>query len=79
MKIFRNISELVGNTPLLEVSNFMKEKDCGAVILCKLEGKNPAGSAKDRVAKQMIEEAEKEGGDESDGKHGRKHRFGRRR
>ncbi len=61
MKIYSSISELVGNTPLLEVSGFGKENGCNARILCKLEGKNPAGSAKDRVARQMIEEAEKEG------------------
>lgn len=61
MNIFKNISELVGNTPLLEVSNYAKEKGCNAILLCKLEGKNPAGSAKDRVARQMIETAEKNG------------------
>ena len=61
MKIYKNISELVGKTPLLEVSNYSRENGCLANILCKLEGKNPAGSAKDRVAKQMIEAAEKEG------------------
>ena len=61
MKIYKNISELVGNTPLVEVSNYAKENNCKATILCKLEGKNPAGSAKDRVAKQMIEKAENDG------------------
>ena len=61
MKIYKNISELVGKTPLVEVSNYEKENGCVATILCKLEGKNPAGSAKDRVARQMIEEAEKNG------------------
>ena len=61
MKVYKSISELVGNTPLLEVSNYMAENRSKATILCKLEGKNPAGSAKDRVARQMIEEAEKEG------------------
>lgn len=61
MKIYKNISELVGNTPLLEISNYAKENNCTATILCKLEGKNPAGSAKDRVARQMIESAEKAG------------------
>ena len=61
MNIYRNVSELVGNTPLVEVSNYAKENEAGAVILCKLEGKNPAGSAKDRVARQMIEAAEKDG------------------
>lgn len=61
MKIYRNISELVGNTPLLEISNYAEVNGCKAALLCKLEGKNPAGSAKDRVAKQMIESAEKSG------------------
>lgn len=61
MKIYKNVAELVGNTPLVEVSNYAKEKDVKASILCKLEGKNPAGSAKDRVARQMIEAAEKNG------------------
>lgn len=61
MKIYKNVAELVGNTPLVEVSNYTKENDVKASILCKLEGKNPAGSAKDRVARQMIESAEKNG------------------
>lgn len=61
MKIYKNISDLVGNTPLVEISNYAKENGCVATILCKLEGKNPAGSAKDRVARQMIESAEKNG------------------
>ena len=61
MKIYKSISELVGNTPLVEISNYAKENGCAATLLCKLEGKNPAGSAKDRVAKQMIEAAEKNG------------------
>ena len=61
MKIYRNISELVGNTPLVKISNYAKENGCVATILCKLEGKNPAGSAKDRVARQMIDAAEKSG------------------
>jgi 3-oxoacyl-[acyl-carrier protein] reductase len=57
MKIFASITELVGNTPLVEVSNYAQNNKVHARILCKLEGKNPAGSAKDRVAKQMIEAA----------------------
>lgn len=61
MRIYKSVSELVGNTPLVEVSNYCKQKECLATILCKLEGKNPAGSAKDRVAKQMLEAAEKNG------------------
>ena len=61
MKVYKNVAELVGRTPLVEVSNYAAENECHARILCKLEGKNPAGSAKDRVAKQMIEAAEKNG------------------
>ena len=61
MKIYKNISELVGSTPLVEVSNYATLNGAQARIVCKLEGKNPAGSAKDRVAKQMIEAAEREG------------------
>lgn len=61
MKVYKNISELVGKTPLLEVSGYAKKSGCTATLLCKLEGKNPAGSAKDRVARQMIEAAEKNG------------------
>ena len=61
MKIYKNISDLVGNTPLVEISNSASENNCHAALLCKLEGKNPAGSAKDRVARQMIDAAEKNG------------------
>ena len=52
----RSITELVGNTPLLEPTNYNRTRD--ARILCKLEGFNPAGSAKDRVALMMILDAE---------------------
>ena len=55
----RSITELVGGTPLLEPVNFNRARD--ARILCKLEGFNPAGSAKDRVALSMILQAEREG------------------
>ncbi len=61
MKIYSGISQLVGNTPLVEVSNYSKMIGCLAKLVCKLEGKNPAGSAKDRVARQMIEAAEENG------------------
>ena len=59
MKIYNSIEELVGGTPLLSLSNFGKGID--AKILGKLEYLNPAGSAKDRIAKEMIAEAEKSG------------------
>ena len=55
MKIYNSISELVGNTPLVRFSGF--SGDCGADILAKLEYMNPAGSAKDRVGKEMLEAA----------------------
>lgn len=60
-KIYKNISEIVGGTPLLEISNFAKSNNCKSNIFAKLEYLNPAGSIKDRVAKQMIDDAEKAG------------------
>lgn len=61
MKIFRSITELIGNTPLLQLSNYEKSLGLSAKILAKLEGQNPAGSAKDRVAYSMIRAAEEAG------------------
>lgn len=61
MKIYRNITELIGNTPLFEVSNIEREKQLKARVLVKLEYYNPAGSVKDRAALSMIENAEREG------------------
>ena len=61
MKIYKSVYELIGNTPLLELSNLEKEFTINAKILAKLEYFNPAGSAKDRIAKSMIEAAEKDG------------------
>lgn len=58
MKIFGSISELIGSTPLLELNNFNRANGINARILAKLEYFNPAGSAKDRIAKAMIEDAE---------------------
>lgn len=60
-KIFRGMAELIGNTPLMETENLNKELGLRARVLVKLEYLNPAGSVKDRVAKAMIEEAEKSG------------------
>ncbi|MDY4693874.1 MAG: cysteine synthase A [Blautia sp.] len=60
-KIYKNASELVGNTPLLEVSNIEKDLNLEAKLLVKLEYFNPAGSTKDRIALNMIEDAEKRG------------------
>ena len=61
MKIFNSISELIGSTPIMEVKNYTKTHNLNATILAKLEYFNPAGSAKDRIAKAMIEDAEKSG------------------
>lgn len=61
MKIYKKITELIGKTPLLELSNIEDDEKLEATLLAKLEFFNPAGSVKDRVAKNMIEEAEKRG------------------
>lgn len=60
-KIYKGAVELIGNTPLVEISNIKKELGLQADILVKLEYLNPAGSVKDRVAKAMIEDAEEKG------------------
>ncbi len=60
-KIYTKITDLIGNTPLLELSNFEKKNGLEAKIIGKLEYFNPAGSVKDRIAKAMIEEAEETG------------------
>ena len=60
-KIYQSVTELIGKTPLLEARNFSKAKNINAKILVKLEYFNPAGSVKDRIAKAMIEKAEREG------------------
>ncbi|MEY8413301.1 cysteine synthase A [Lachnospiraceae bacterium 62-26] len=57
----KGILDLIGNTPLIEVKNIEKELELNATVLVKLEYLNPAGSAKDRVAKAMIEDAEMRG------------------
>ncbi len=59
--IYTSVSQLVGRTPLLELSNIEKELGLKARVLVKLEGMNPAGSAKDRIAKCMLDEAEAAG------------------
>ena len=61
MKIFSNITELVGGTPLFEPKNIEKEYGAKASVYCKLEYFNPAGSIKDRAALSMIEDAERNG------------------
>lgn len=60
-KVAQSLTELVGNTPLLEINNFVKKHQLKARILVKLEYFNPAGSVKDRVALAMIEDAEQQG------------------
>ena len=59
--IYTSAEQLVGNTPLLELTHIEKELGLSAKILAKLEYLNPAGSIKDRVGKAMIEAAEKQG------------------
>lgn len=61
MKIYSNILDTVGGTPLVELVNIEKKYHLKAKILAKVESFNPAGSVKDRIAKAMILEAEKEG------------------
>ena len=61
MTIHKSVSELIGNTPLVELTNFEKNHNLDATILGKIELFNPAGSVKDRIAKAMIDEAVKAG------------------
>lgn len=61
MKIYNNVTELIGRTPLMEVKNISRELGLQARVLVKLELFNPAGSVKDRVALHMIEDAEEKG------------------
>lgn len=60
-KIYKNLIELIGNTPLVEVTEIERKEDLHAHILLKLESYNPAGSVKDRIALAMIEDAEQRG------------------
>ena len=60
-KIAKSLTDLIGNTPLLELSNFNKKHQLSATIIAKLEYFNPAGSVKDRIGLAMIESAEKQG------------------
>ena len=61
MAIYNGLTELIGNTPLLKLNKYGKDQDLKGNIIVKLEYYNPAGSVKDRVGKEMIEEAEKKG------------------
>jgi len=60
-KIYMSLTELIGKTPLLELSNYEKEHGLNAKVVGKLEYFNPAGSVKDRIAKAMIDDAEQKG------------------
>lgn len=60
-KIYTSIDQLIGKTPLLELSNIEKEEELEARLLAKLEYFNPGGSVKDRVAKSILDDAEKKG------------------
>ncbi len=60
-RIYKGVTELVGHTPLMEITNVEREQQLKARLLVKLEYLNPAGSVKDRVARAMIEEAERSG------------------
>lgn len=61
MAVYKSVLDLIGNTPLVELTNYEKEHNLEATILGKLEYLNPAGSVKDRIAKAMIEDAEEKG------------------
>ncbi len=61
MALYKSVLELVGNTPLVEATNFEKSNNLEATVLVKLEYFNPAGSVKDRIAKAIIEDAEAKG------------------
>ena len=60
-KIYASVQELIGRTPLMEIGNIEREEGLEARVLVKLEYLNPAGSVKDRIAKNMFEDAEKKG------------------
>ena len=61
MSVYTRITDLIGGTPLVELTNIEKDAEIGAKIVAKLEFFNPAGSVKDRIAKAMIDDAEEKG------------------
>ena len=60
-KIAKSLTDLIGNTPLLELSNYNKKHELNGILVAKLEYFNPAGSVKDRIALSLIEDAEQKG------------------
>jgi len=60
-KVYKSLTDLIGKTPLLELSNYEKKHELKATVIAKLEYFNPAGSVKDRIAKAMIDDAESKG------------------
>ena len=61
MRVYQKITDLIGGTPLLELTNYEKANELNAKIYAKLEYFNPAGSVKDRIAKAMLDDAEEKG------------------
>ena len=61
MKVYEKITDLIGRTPIMKLNNYSAAQGLDAPVLAKLEYFNPAGSVKDRVAKAMIDDAEKKG------------------
>lgn len=61
MTVYKAISDLIGNTPLVELTHIEEKEGLDASVVAKVEFFNPAGSVKDRIAKKMIEDAEKKG------------------
>lgn len=61
MKVYKKITDLIGNTPLMELTNYEAANKLDATVLAKLEYFNPAGSVKDRIAKAMLDDAEEKG------------------
>jgi len=61
LKVYKSLTDLIGKTPLLELSNYEKKHDLKATVVGKLEYFNPAGSVKDRIAKAMLDDAEAKG------------------
>ena len=61
MKIYEQLTDLIGSTPLLKLTSYAEKRNLKATVIGKLEYFNPAGSVKDRIAKAMIDDAEKKG------------------